>query len=309
MYFCTNMKRYVITLIVCTFLASIQGKAEAYKVGDIVMVHLQDKTRYVCNPDYVLSSATVAKIDSILYALEQKTGIETLVVAVKEIEGGDCFNFAYELGKQNGVGKKNSNNGLVVLLATQDRCIQFVTGYGLEGILPDAICKRIQIKKMNPYFAKDEWNAGMLSGIQAINSYLNGSMEPENIENENSGELYILGFVFLFMLGIFALSYYIQRKKTRCPHCKKHTLHRTDSHLISRKNGIKRERVVYTCSNCGYTVVKDEDSDDQSGGIGRAGRGGPIIFGGGPFRGGGGGFSGGSFGGGSFGGGGAGSRF
>ena len=94
------MKRYVITLIVCAFLFSIQGKAEAYKVDDIVMVHLQDKTRYVCNPDHVLSSATVSQIDSILYALEQNTGIETLVVAVKEIEGGDCFNFAYELGQR-----------------------------------------------------------------------------------------------------------------------------------------------------------------------------------------------------------------
>ena len=304
------MKRYVITLIVCAFLFSIQGKAEAYKVDDIVMVHLQDKTRYVCNPDYVLSSATVSQIDSILYALEQNTGIETLVVAVKEIEGGDCFNFAYELGSKNGVGKKKSNNGLVILLSTQDRCIQFVTGYGLEGTLPDAICKRIQNRKMNPFFAKNEWDAGMLSGIRAVNGYLDGSMEPENQEGEDSGEFYVFGFVFLFMVCIFALAYYIQRRKSLCPKCKKHTLQRTDSHLISRRNGIKKERVVYTCSNCGYTVVKEEDSDDHPGGIGRGGRGGPFIFGGGSFGGrGGGGFSGGSFGGGSFGGGGAGSRF
>jgi len=304
------MKRYVITWIVCLFLFAIQGKAEAYKVDDIVMVHLQDKTRYVCNPDYILSSTTVTQIDSILYALEQQTGIETLVVVVKEIDGGDCFNFAYELGKQNGVGKKSSNNGLVILLSTQDRCIQFVTGYGLEGILPDAICKRIQNQKMNGYFAKNEWDAGMISGIRAINGYLDGSMEPEELENNESEELYIFGFIFLFMLLIFTLSYYIQRKKTLCPRCKKHTLHRTDSHLISKRNGIKREQVVYTCSHCGYTEVRDEDSEDQSGGIGRRGRGGPFIFGGGPFGGrGSGGFSGGHFGGGSFGGGGAGSRF
>ncbi len=304
------MKRYVITWIVCIFLFAIQGKAEAYKVDDIVMVHLQDKTRYVCNPDHILSPATVTQINSILYTLEQQTGIETLVVVVKEIEGGDCFNFAYELGKQNGVGKKSSNNGLVILLSTQDRCIQFVTGYGLEGILPDAICKRIQNQKMNNYFAKNEWDAGMISGIRAINGYLDGSMEPEERENNESGELYIFGFIFLFMLLIFTLSYNIQRKKTLCPQCKKHTLHRTDSHLISRRNGIKKERVVYTCSHCGHTEVRDEDSDDHSGGIGWGRRGGPLIFGGGSFGSrGSGGFSGGSFGGGSFGGGGAGSRF
>lgn len=304
------MKRYVITLMVCLFLFSPWGKAEAYKTDEIVMVHLQDRTRYVCNPDQVLSAAAVAQMDSILYALEQRTGIETLVVAVKEIDGGDCFQFAYDLGAKNGVGKKKSNNGLVVLLSTQDRCIQFVTGYGLEGILPDAICKRIQEQKMNRYFANDEWDAGMLAGIRTLYGYLDGSMEPDELEEEDSGELYIFGFFFVFMLGIMLVAYLIQRRKTRCPRCKKHTLQRTNSNLISRQNGIKTERVVYTCSHCGYIVTRDENSDDESGGIGRSGRGGPFIFGSGPFRGGrGGGFSGGSFGGGSFGGGGAGSRF
>ncbi len=303
------MKRIVVTLIVFAFLFSIQGLAKTYKVSDITMVHLQDKTRYVCNPDQIISTDVVTRMDSVLYALEQNTGIETLVVVVSEIDGGDCFEFAYELGKQNGVGKKKSNNGLVILLSTQDRCIQFVTGYGLEGILPDAICKRIQSQKMNPYFAEDNWDMGMLSGIFAVNGYLDGSMDPEELEDDDTG-FYILGISFIFMMLVICLSlWYAQREKTLCPKCKKHTLQRTNSQLVSRKNGIKRERVVYTCSHCGYVIARDEDSNDSSGGVGGMG-GGPIIFGSG--RGGGsrgGGFSGGSFGGGSFGGGGAGSRF
>ena len=108
------------------------------------MVHLQDRTRYVSNPDNILSASAVATMDSILFALEQKTGIQTLVVAVTGIEGGDCFDFAYRLGKEMGVGQKERDNGLVILLSTDERCIQFATGYGLEGVLPDAICKRIQ---------------------------------------------------------------------------------------------------------------------------------------------------------------------
>ena len=142
------------------------------------MVHLQDRTRYVSNPDQILSASTVSSIDNILYALEQRTGIETLVVAVKEIEGGDCFEFALQLGKQNGVGKKQTDNGLVILLVTEERCIQFVTGYGLEGILPDAICKRIQNRFMNTPFSQGDWDNGMLAGIQAIDSYLNGLLAP-----------------------------------------------------------------------------------------------------------------------------------
>ena len=130
------------------------------------MVHLQDARRYVSNPDGILSETTVYAIDTTLYALERETGIQTLVVAVGQIEGGDCFDFAYRLGRENGVGRKETDNGLVILLVTGERCIQFATGYGLEGDLPDAICKRIQVRYMNPHFSKDEWDAGMLEGVR-----------------------------------------------------------------------------------------------------------------------------------------------
>ena len=56
------------------------------------------------------------------------------------------------LGQETGVGQKERDNGLVILLSTDERCVQFATGYGLEGILPDAICKRIQNRYMLPYF-------------------------------------------------------------------------------------------------------------------------------------------------------------
>ena len=135
------------------------------------MVHLQNRTRYVSNPDGILSSTAVTTMDSILYALEQKTGIQTLVVAVTGIEGGDCFDFAHRLGQETGVGQKERDNGLVILLSTDERCVQFATGYGLEGILPDAICKRIQNRYMLPYFKDNNWNAGMVAGIRAVNGY------------------------------------------------------------------------------------------------------------------------------------------
>ena len=92
--------------------------AKVYKVQDIPLVHLYDRTRYVSNPDNILSVASVATIDSILFALEQKTGIQTLVAVVAAIEGGDCFEFAHMLGEKNGVGQKERDNGLVVLLST-----------------------------------------------------------------------------------------------------------------------------------------------------------------------------------------------
>ena len=132
------MKRHLLLflLFACTTLGA---QTNVYKVEDIPMVHLQDARRYVSNPDGILSETTVYAIDTTLYALERETGIQTLVVAVGQIEGGDCFDFAYRLGRENGVGRKETDNGLVILLVTGERCIQFATGYGLEGDLPQAI--------------------------------------------------------------------------------------------------------------------------------------------------------------------------
>ena len=176
------MKKQLLLFLLSAFVLWTQAKV--YKVEDIPMVHLQDARRYVSNPDGILSETTVYAIDTALYALERKTGIQTLVVAVGQIEGGDCFDFAYRLGRENGVGRKETDKGLVILLSTGERCIQFATGYGLEGDLPDAVCKRIQVRYMNPHFGKDEWDAGMLAGIQALCARLEGTGSPAQPSGE-----------------------------------------------------------------------------------------------------------------------------
>lgn len=286
-------------------------RAEGYKVEEIPMVHLQDRTRYVSNPDGVLSEAAVAVMDTTLFSLEQKTGIQTVVVAVRQIEGGDCFDFAYQLGEKNGVGQKGKDNGLVILLVTEERCIQFATGYGLEGILPDAICKRIQTRYMNPYLSKGDWDSGMVAGIQAVRQVLDKSSgAPTPPEGESDGLLIfiILGCCFIL---VPALLWYSARQRNKCPNCHKHTLQQVSVRTISRIGSVRTEEITYLCSNCGHVRHTHRKVDDDEFHH-RGENGGPFL--GGPFFGGGfgrggGGFSGGSFGGGSFGGGGAGSKF
>ena len=294
-------------LFILSLLGCLSIQAKEYTIKEIPMVHLQDRTRYVSNPDNILSASAVATMDSILFALEQKTGIQTLVVVVTGIEGGDCFDFAYRLGKEMGVGQKERDNGLVILLSTDERCIQFATGYGLEGVLPDAICKRIQSQYMVEHLGKEDWDTGMVEGIRAVNGYLDGSME--NIgsnEEEDMTPLYIFGAFMLGGLGLFGWAAWSQN---RCPKCKKHQIQRISSNILSRANGFITEETTYICKNCGHTFTRKSKSSDPNFRGPRGGSGPTIFMGGGGFGGRGGGFSGGSFGGGSFGGGGAGSRF
>lgn len=292
-------------LLIASFFTCLIMQAKEYTIQEIPMVHLQDRTRYVSNPDGILSQSAVATMDSILFALEEKTGIQTLVVAVTGIEGGDCFDFAYRLGKEMGVGQKERDNGLVILLSTDERCIQFATGYGLEGILPDAICKRIQSRYMVGHLGKDDWDTGMVEGIRAVNGYLDGSMD--NLGSHSEEDLTPIFIFLLFIIGGIGIVGWTVWHNNRCPKCKKHKIQRISSHLITRLNGYKIEETTYLCQHCGHTFKKQSKSIDEHY---RGPRGGSTIFmGGGGFGRGGGGFSGGSFGGGSFGGGGAGSRF
>lgn len=285
---------------------------EVYTTRNIPKVHLADKTRYVCNPSGILSTAACDTIDRLLYALEQETGIETVVAVLPSIGEEECFDFSHRLLNEWGVGKKEKNNGLVILLVTDQRCIQFYTGYGLEGDLPDAICKRIQTRHMIPYLKDGNWDAGMVAGIKATCARLKGTMENDTSEG---GEDDDIGLLLLLFGGIFLVGMVIAviavRQANRCPKCGKHELQRTHSRLLSRRAGVKTEEVTYTCRHCGHQVVRRQQSYDEH--YREGGGGGTVIFGGGGFGSGGGfgggGFSGGSFGGGMGGGGGAGSRF
>lgn len=298
------MKRFIYTALFLCLLVTLQAQ-KVYTTRNLPKVHLQDRTRYVCNPEGILSAAATDSIDRMLYALERQTGIETVVAVVPSIGEEECFDFSHRLLNEWGVGKKEKNNGLVILLVTDQRCIQFYTGYGLEGDLPDAICKRIQTREMIPYLKDGNWDAGMVAGMRAVCARLDGSMENDTEEEEDLS----VGAALLLFIGIIGIGLLVailaMRAASKCPNCGQHKLQRSGSTLISRRNGIRTEDVTYTCRNCGHQVVRRQQSYDENY---RGGGSGPVIFGGGGGFGGGG-FSGGSFGGGMGGGGGAGSKF
>lgn len=283
--------------------------AKSYVVDEVPNVRLQDVRLHLSDPEGIISASASDSINRMLHRLETSTSIEVAVVVVPSVKDGDCFGFAYDIGKLWGVGKSGKDNGLVILLATYDRCVQFVTGYGLEGIMPDAICKRIQNKYMLPYFSDNDWNNGLVAGVRAACSVLDGSMSPDDTD-KNSGSSGVAIFLLLLFgtIGIsLASAAYSQWKSKRCSACGKHKLVKYSVQNIANTRSYRISEETYVCSACGHVEKRQVKTyKDRGNGTG----GGPIIFGGfGGFGGGGGGFSGGSFGGGSFGGGGAGSKF
>ena len=106
----------IFTFIIAAFLLfPLQAQEKVYTVDNLPKGHLQNKMQYVCHPAGILSQAACDSIDAMLYALEQQTGIETVVAVVPSIGEEDCFNFCHQLLNKWGVGKKDKNNGLVIL--------------------------------------------------------------------------------------------------------------------------------------------------------------------------------------------------
>ena len=297
-----RMRRIVIAVLLV--ISSVLASAKVYKPSDIQPVHLEDRNRYVCNPDGILSEAAVDSIDAAFRIIEDSTGVQALIAVVSDIDPDDCFEFAHQLGEKVGVGRSSSNNGLVILLSTGERCIRFHTGYGIEGVLPDAICKRVQERYMNRYFADDNWDAGMVAGAQALKEIL---LKGEYDDDDDSDESIVGICVFLaFFLGFIILIVFLDRRSRKCPQCGKIALKQVGVSTISKKNGVKKELLTFKCTHCGFITSRKRTSYYSTGNHGGHNLGGG--FGGGGFGGGGGHF-GGSYGGGHFGGGGAGSRF
>lgn len=294
------MKKLLLLLSVLFF--ALDLSANQYNADNIEMVHLKDRSRYVCNPDNVLSWESVAHMDALLANLEDSTGIETVVVAVDSLENGDCYETALRIGQKYGVGKESLSNGLVILLSTNERCVQFSTGNGLEGYLPDVICKRIQRDYMVPYFSEGNWNDGMVKGVEAVYGTLQGSMKWEHEDEETSPFSIVIVLLICFAAPIFSVVNWWCEKK--CPNCGKHKLKCVASTKVYSDSSMVKYQDTLWCNSCGHektrlrTIYKSSNTTRRSGGFGGG-------FGGG-FSGG---SSGGSFGGGSFGGGGAGSRF
>ena len=292
--------RIVCFLILCCCFAT-ELQAASYGVTEIPNVQLTDRTRYTSNPDGILSTYATERIDRICDSLRREGLAQVAVVAVEDIDGYDTFEFAIELFRRWGVGRAKVDNGLGILLVQNRREIRFVTGGGIEGVLPDALCKRIQLEYMLPYFREGDYDGGMTAGVEAVAQLLRSGELDFGSEEDDEPLVVMLIIMALVMLGFAVVAYLAYRQQTRCPRCGKLTLKQADvklSRLFIEK--------TFVCSNCGYRLVRRQVRiDDNSIGGGPFIGGGSIFGGGGSFGGGGGG----SFGGGSFGGGGAGSRW
>lgn len=116
----------------------------------------------------VMKPETVNELEAVLTDLTQKTGAEVAVVTVKNIGGLDLNGYAVELFKNWGIGSKEKNDGVLLLLALEERKVRIEVGYGLEPLITDARSGMIRDQYLIPYFKRNDFNTGLRQGALAI---------------------------------------------------------------------------------------------------------------------------------------------
>lgn len=261
---------YILTCFLLVCQIDLSFAIETAPTVDIPNTRLTDARNHISDPDSIISEIYEDSINNILNILEDSTGIEVAVVTVKNIGDNEVREFATELFNKWGLGKKGEDNGLLILIVTDEeqRAVVFETGYGIEGILPDILCSRIQKQYMLKYLKDGNYGKGLLEGVKGCTDILlkNKIYEGEVVEEETSiwtGMLYLFGFlafiyVIFFIIGPLCIKYYKKAHPETCPACGEKALTYESNKVVKtasyKECGMRVEK--YICKNCGHIEEK-----------------------------------------------------
>ncbi|SKA30818.1 uncharacterized protein SAMN02745126_05030 [Enhydrobacter aerosaccus] len=116
----------------------------------------------------IIPAETQAALDPKLADLEAKSGIQLVVATVKSLDGKEIEPYANNLFRFWKLGEKDKNNGVLLLVAPNERKVRIEVGYGLEGTLTDAISKVIIVNAMAPRFRTGDFGDGITRGVDDI---------------------------------------------------------------------------------------------------------------------------------------------
>lgn len=126
----------------------------------------------------ILSAATEAALSAKIEAHEKATSDQIVVVTLPDLMGRPIEDWGLMLGRGWGIGQKGKDNGIVFLIAPNDRELRIEVGYGLEGSLPDATANEIIQSDVIPRFKQGDMEGGVTAGLDAILAALGGTYQP-----------------------------------------------------------------------------------------------------------------------------------
>jgi uncharacterized protein len=166
-------------------------------------------TGHVIDQTATLSAEQTSRLEQVLSAFENRKGSQLAVLIVATTEPETIEQYSIKVAEAWKLGRKRVDDGVILIIAKNDRTLRIEVGYGLEGALTDVTSKRIIDDVITPYFKQGDFNAGITAGVQKIMSVIDGeSLPPPEQKNtaiseKSSQSLPVLVLVAVAISAVF----------------------------------------------------------------------------------------------------------
>jgi uncharacterized protein len=156
-----------------------------------------------------LTPAELKNLETRLLALEKRKGSQLVVVMVSSTQPDDIASFALAVFEKNKIGREKSDDGVLLLIAKDDRKVRIEVGYGLEGAIPDAIAARIIREYIQPKFRQSDYAGGINDATLVMEKIIDGEPLPppliEDVDSHTpSSSIWPFAVFIGFFIGVFA---------------------------------------------------------------------------------------------------------
>jgi len=166
----------------------------------------------------VMQANQIQSLEAQLSQLERDTGHQVAVLTIPTLDGEDVEGFSIRVAENWKLGKKGFDNGVILVVAVKDRKLRLEVGYGLEGLLPDAMAKRITADYIVPHFRSQDYGGGIVAGIDAVDKLLRKEPLPESARKKQSRSPGLNSFAMLAItfgiLGLMGFASAANRQKS-----------------------------------------------------------------------------------------------
>lgn len=155
----------------------------------------------------LLDSAAVQRIEASLASLEAETGAQVVVLTIPSLDGEVLEDFSIRVVEQWKLGRAGVDDGVLLLVARDDRKLRIEVGYGLEGALPDVVARRIIDEIIVPEFRNGDFEGGIEAGVAALAGVVRGEeLPPPPARSSGGGKGGGFDFVGAIIVGLFVMS-------------------------------------------------------------------------------------------------------
>lgn len=184
-------------------------------------IHNIHPVNYLTDMGNFIDDSQEPTINNFIYDYEKQTSVEVCILTVPSLDGEDAFQYSLDQFNRIGVGKEASDNGVLIMVSMKDRKWRIITGYGVEGLLPDVTCSHIGNDIIVPNFKEGDYYSGIMGALEEIKKTIDRNPEEikamkkkqEEQESEELREIWTnIGFGALALAIMSTLVILVYRK-------------------------------------------------------------------------------------------------